>query len=165
MTTKIILFVLAFFTWLILSCSIDLGNLIIAILVGVFVSLLTSDIFQDKIRFSKDIKRYLGFFFEYIPLFIWECIKANIDGAWRVVHPDLPINPGIVKVKTTLKSDAALTFLANSLTLKPGTITVDIDKENGFLYIHWVDVKTQDVSKATEYLVRKFERVLERIFE
>lgn len=165
MKTKIILFAAAFLTWLLLSCSVDFSNLVVGVLVGIFVSLLTSDIFADKIQLPRDIKRYLRFFFQYMPLFIWECIKANIDGAWRVIHPDLPINPGIVKVKTTLKSDAALTFLANSLTLKPGTLTVDIDKEKGFLYVHWVDVKSQDVLQATEQIVRKFERVLERIFE
>lgn len=101
----------------------------------------------------------------YVPLFLWESLKANIDGAYRVIHPDLPINPGIVKVKTMLKSDVGLTFLANSLTLKPGTMTVDIDKENGFLYIHWANVKSQDIDRATELIVRRFERVLKRIFE
>ncbi len=165
MAKKIILFVVAFSAWLLLSCSVDFKTLVIGVLGGVFVVLLTADIFPDTVRLPQDIRCYLRFFFQYIPLFIWECIKANIDGLLRVAHPNLPINPGIVKVKTTLKSDAALTFLANSLTLKPGTITVDIDKENGFLYIHWVDVRTQDVSMATEYIVRKFERVLQRIFE
>lgn len=100
----------------------------------------------------------------YMLLFIWECIKANIDGAYRVIHPDLPIRPGIVKVKTTLKSDTALTLLANTLTLQPGTMTVDIDKENGFLYVHWIDVKTLDAAGATKIIVEKFEKILERIF-
>jgi multicomponent Na+:H+ antiporter subunit E len=101
----------------------------------------------------------------YIPLFIWECLKANLDGAWRVIHPDMPINPGIVKIKTALHSDTALMFLANSITLKPGTMAVDIDKENGVLYVHWADVKSQDIKQATELISGKFERVLKRIFE
>jgi multicomponent Na+:H+ antiporter subunit E len=85
--------------------------------------------------------------------------------AYRVSHPDLPINPGIVKVKTTLKSDTGLTFLANSITLTPGTMSVDIDQENGFMYIHWIDVKDKDIQKATEIIVKIFEDVLRRIFE
>ena len=100
----------------------------------------------------------------YIPIFIWECLKANLDGAFRVIHPDLPINPGIVKVRTTLKSDMGLMILANTLTLKPGTITVDVDKENGFMYIHWADVKSQDIDKATEMLIKHFEDILKRVF-
>ena len=81
-----------------------------------------------------------------------------------MIHPDLPIRPGIVKVKTTLRSDTGLTLLANSITLKPGTMVVDIDREKGFLYVHWVDVKTQDVQEATQFIVRRFERILMRIF-
>jgi multicomponent Na+:H+ antiporter subunit E len=77
----------------------------------------------------------------------------------------VPIKPGIVKVKTTLKSETGLTFLANTLSLKPGTMTVDIDREGGYLYVHWVDVRSQDVKAATEELVLKFERILKKIFD
>jgi len=110
-------------------------------------------------------KMKILWFLYYIPLFIWECLKANLDGAYRVAHPDLPINPGIVRIKTGLRSDLALTFLANSITLKPGTMTVDIDKEKGILYVHWADVKSQDIEQATELIAGKLERVLKRIFE
>jgi multicomponent Na+:H+ antiporter subunit E len=164
MKSKAILFIIAFFTWVLLTWSLDLEHLVVGILASILVSLVTGDIFQKKVPISKSIDRYLWFFY-YIAKFIWECLKANIDGAYRVIHPDLPINPGIVKVKTGLKSDMALTFLANSLTLQPGTMTVDIDKENGFLYIHWIDVKSQDIEQASKMITEKFERILKRIFE
>jgi multicomponent Na+:H+ antiporter subunit E len=165
MKTKIILFIAAFFTWLLLSCSLEPGNLVIAAVTATIVFLVTGDIFPEGIKLLKGPARYLRFIFQYLPLFVWECLKANLDGAWRVVRPGLPMRPGIVKVKTVLKSDAALTFLANSLTLKPGTLTVDIDKEAGYLYVHCVDVKSVDIPQATEEVVLKFERVLQRIFE
>lgn len=100
----------------------------------------------------------------YLIVFLWECIKANLDGAYRLLHPDLLIKPGIVKVKTSLRSNIGLTLLANSITLKPGTMTVDIDKEGGFLYIHWVYVESEDIQKATELIITKFERILKRVF-
>ncbi|MCM8805064.1 MAG: Na+/H+ antiporter subunit E, partial [Candidatus Omnitrophica bacterium] len=61
-------------------------------------------------------------------------------------------------------SKSGLTLLANSITLTPGTMSVEIDP-NGYLYIHWIYVKTDDIEKATEMIVRKFEKILERIFE
>jgi multicomponent Na+:H+ antiporter subunit E len=162
--SQIILFILAFLIWLFLTWPPDLQHLIIAILVSLFVSFMTGDMFVKRPYIFKNISRYLWFLY-YVPLFIWECIKANIDVAYRVGHPDLPINPGIVKVKITLKSDTGLTFLANSITLTPGTMSVDIDPENAFLYIHWIDVKDKDIQKATQIIVQKFERILKRIFE
>jgi len=162
--SKIILFLLGFLIWSFLTWPPDYQHLIIGIFVSGFVSFMTGDMFVKRPYLFKHISRYLWFLY-YIPLFIWECIKANVDVAYRVGHPDLLINPGIVKVKTTLKSDTALTFLANSITLTPGTMSVDIDAENGFLYIHWIDVKDKDTQKATEFIVKKFEDILRRIFE
>jgi multicomponent Na+:H+ antiporter subunit E len=132
--------------------------------VSAFVAFVTGDLFTHRPGHFGHITRYLWFFY-YIPVFLWECLKSNIDVAIRVMHPGLPINPGIVKVKTTLKSDTGLTFLANSITLTPGTFCVDLDAENGFLYIHWIDVKSQDVDEATQMIVNKFEKILKRIFE
>jgi len=125
---------------------------------------MTGDMFVERPHQFKDIKRYLWFFY-YIPIFIWECFKANVDVAYRVAHPNLPIKPGIVKVKTILKSNSGLTFLANSITLTPGTLTVDVDRENGFLYVHWIKVRDKDIEGATRLIVHKFEKILKRIFE
>ncbi|MCM8795659.1 MAG: Na+/H+ antiporter subunit E, partial [Candidatus Omnitrophica bacterium] len=157
--SQIILFLLAFLIWTFLTWPLDIQHLVLGILVSGFVAYITGDMFVKRPHLFKHLSRYFWFLY-YVPLFIWECIKANIDVAWRVVHPDLPINPGIVKVKTSLKSDTALTFLANSITLTPGTMSVDIDQENGFLYIHWIDVKDKDIQKATEIIVKRFERIL-----
>ncbi len=162
--SRLLLFLLAFLVWMSLTWPPDLQHLLVGVIVSVFVSFMTGDMFVKRPHHFMQPARYLWFFY-YIPLFIWECIKANIDVAYRVGHPDMPIKPGIVKVKTTLKSDTALTFLANSITLTPGTMTVDIDPENGILYIHWIDVRHKDVEKATEAIVKTFEDVLRRIFE
>ena len=90
-------------------------------------------------------------------------VKANLDVAYRVLHMDLPIRPGIVKVKSTLQSDLGLTFLANSITLTPGTLTVDIIGNE--LYIHWINVLTDDPEQQTAIIVRRFENILKKVFE
>jgi multicomponent Na+:H+ antiporter subunit E len=102
-------------------------------------------------------------FIMYIPVFFWEMTKANFDVAYRVLHPKRPINPGIVKIKTKLKSDMAKTFLANSITLTPGTFTVDLKGE--FLYIHWINVKSTDIEDASKIIAGRFEKFLIKIFD
>ncbi|HUS91553.1 MAG TPA: Na+/H+ antiporter subunit E [Phycisphaerae bacterium] len=103
------------------------------------------------------------YFLIYLPYFLWYCIRANFDVALRVIHPDVPIQPGIVKVRTTLTSDMAKTFLANSITLTPGTLTMDIDGQD--LYIHWINIHTRDAAKRTAEICERFEPLLRRIFE
>jgi multicomponent Na+:H+ antiporter subunit E len=98
----------------------------------------------------------------YLAVFLGAIVKSNLDVAFRVLAPSLPINPGIVTVKTRLKSKIGRLALANSITLTPGTITVDIVDDE--LAIHWINVSAQDTEKATEEIVAGFEKYLEVIF-
>jgi len=100
----------------------------------------------------------------YIPVFVYACIKANLQVVYLVLHPAMPIKPGIVKVHTKLRSQTGITALANSITLTPGTLTVDAN-ENGELYIHWIYVEAEGEKEATEAIVSNFERFLGRMIE
>ncbi len=99
----------------------------------------------------------------FMPVFAYQCFKANLDVALRVLAPGLRLNPGIVRIKTSLKSEIARTFLANSITLTPGTMTVEI--KDDVLYIHWIDVKTDDSELAAKIIKGPFEKLLARIFD
>jgi len=165
MTGRIVLFVFAFVVWALLSWVPDTQHLVVGVFIAAFVALMTGDLFVQRPHILPNLVRYLRFCFHYVPVFVWECLKANFDVAYRVVHPRLPIKPGIVKVKTELTSDVALTFLANSITLTPGTMTVDIDKDQGVLYIHWIDAETVDTAEATKAVAGRFEPILKKIFE
>ena len=165
MKRKIVLFLVAFVVWCLLSWMPDWQHLVVGLFVAAICAFVTGDLFINRPHLLKHPLRYWHFFVYYLPRFLWECFKANIDVAYRVLHPNLPINPGIVKVKTTLKTDTALTVLANSITLTPGTLTVDIDKDKGILYVHWIDVKAKDTETATKIIVERFEKILRKIFE
>ena len=176
MIRNIILFTLWLIVWLLLSWPPDLVDLFSGAVVSVIVSLVTLDIFSAISDTGKKAKKkktdLLGmpmkllWFLVYVFVFLLECLKANIDVAYRVLHPNLPIRPGTIRVKTSLKSDTGLTFLANSVTLTPGTTSVDVDKDRGYLYVHWLYVKDgYDVTSETLPVVDKFEKILKRIFE
>jgi len=162
--SRIVLFILGYLTWTLLVWPLDYQHALVGIFVAGLVAALTGDMFTQRPSHFKQPVRYLWFCC-YILVFLWECLKANIDVALRVLSPGLPINPGIVKIKTNLKSDTGLTFLANSITLTPGTLCVDIDAKEGILYIHWIDVKEKDILRATEVIAGKFEGILTKIFE
>ncbi|MCP5064103.1 MAG: hypothetical protein GY936_16810 [Ignavibacteriae bacterium] len=100
---------------------------------------------------------------KYLAVFAVALIKSNFDVARRVISPSLPINPGIVKYSTKLKSDIAKVVLANSITLTPGTLTVDIVGDA--LHIHWLDVKSKDPDVIFKEVGEQFETILKEIFE
>lgn len=122
-------------------------------------------LFHGKLSLLGDVKlnpKSIIYMVVYVFVFLWELLKSNVDVAMRVISPKLPINPGIVKVKTTLKSPLGRAFLANSITLTPGTLTVEMKDE--FFYIHWIDVTSDDIEGATKSIVSNFEKYLEIIF-
>jgi multicomponent Na+:H+ antiporter subunit E len=84
--------------------------------------------------------RWTGFVKYLFGPFAVGLYKANIDVAARVITGK--INPGIVKLRPGLKTEEGLTFLANSITLTPGTLTVDVDDE-GALYIHCLNLDSE----------------------
>jgi multicomponent Na+:H+ antiporter subunit E len=135
------------------------------LLAGIFISFVLAiflNAYWVKIGLPPlTLKRFI-FFLWYLIVLIWEIIKANLDVAYRVLHPKMPINPGIVIIKTGLKSDIAKMVLANSITLTPGTFTLDILGDN--LLIHWIDVKSESIDGATKIIGEKFEKYLRVIF-
>jgi len=100
----------------------------------------------------------------YLVVLFAAIVRANLDVAYRVLHPAMPIRPGIIRARTALKTAAGITALANSITLTPGTMTV-MAGEDGTLYIHCINVRWRTEEEATARIVRPFEWFLKRILE
>lgn len=155
------LFVLLFLIWLLLTGTFELKSLVLGVLLAGLLALAfgkNSSVF-GKFRLTPKVFAYSVI---YLFVIAWEILKSNIDVALRVINPRLPINPGIVRVKTKLKSPMGRMILANSITLTPGTLTIDIDGDD--FYIHWIDVKTLDAEEASRKILGKFEKILEVIY-
>jgi multicomponent Na+:H+ antiporter subunit E len=158
----ITVFILSMIFWLMLTFEFTIPNIIVGAAGSLITSLIFTRFFVKNVYKLIQPHRYF-WFLVYLVVFIWECIKANIDVAYRVLHPAMPIRPGIVKVKTTLKSDMAKMLLANSITMTPGTISVDIIDD--YLYIHWIYISSDDPEVYTGIITGAFEKYIKRIIE
>ncbi|MDD4308868.1 MAG: Na+/H+ antiporter subunit E [Candidatus Cloacimonetes bacterium] len=146
--------------WLVLS-EVTRNEFIIGSLVSATISL----IFSSRLAILENVKlnpKALFCSIKFIFVFLRELFKSAIDVAIRVLSPSLPINPGIVKVRTKLHSKLGRIVLANSITLTPGTMTVEAKGE--YLYIHWIDIKSDDIESATVAIVSTFEKHLEVMY-
>jgi multicomponent Na+:H+ antiporter subunit E len=156
------LLVVSLVLWMALISKLDWQELICGILVCLIISYFGAHIYS-KLSLPPITLKGISFSLVYIIVLLWEIIKANFDVAYRVIHPKMPIKPGIVVIETQLKSDVAKMILANSITLTPGTFTLDVIGNK--LLIHWINVKTEDIDKATNLIGLKFEKYLRVIFE
>ena len=115
------------------------SELIIGLCLAIIVGIASSRIFcrTGSPRMANPIRLLLFAVYAVVPLFI-EMARANIDVAIRVITGN--VRPGIVRVRTGMKTDLGQLILANSITLTPGTLTVDLDDATGDLFVHLINV-------------------------
>jgi len=150
-----------FIAWLAFTSTLVIQEVITGLVVSFLIALFTSRFFICC-TFNIFLPSKFFYVIYYLFVFLVELVKSNLDVARRIISPSLPINPGIVKFKTKLTSEYAKMVLANSITLTPGTLSLDIIDDT--FYIHWIDVKTLDPEEVRMEIAEKFEKILIKIF-
>ncbi len=155
--------------WMIVSVSIHWQNILIGAVVTFLVSLLMYDMFTSDIRRKGNVAiKALRIIFLYVPQYIFimafRLVESNLKVLKHAILMD--INPGIVKIDSDLHSHTGLTILANSITLTPGTLTIDTVRglDESKIYVHWIDVETLDREKAGAIIKGGLEDWLKNIF-
>ncbi|MFW3147205.1 MAG: Na+/H+ antiporter subunit E [Thermoplasmatota archaeon] len=151
----VITFVLLFLAWLMLTSSLQYQEIIAGALIAGALGVFLSGVLPSPGKGS--IVRRLVMFPVYLLFLFKEMIMANLDVAYRVLHPKMPIRPGIIKVRPDIESDMGRLILANSITLTPGTLSVDYIGDD--LYIHWIDVKKGEERSAMGSLEKRVKEV------
>lgn len=166
---RLSLFFFMFVFWLVLAWPVTAeGALSLPdVLLGVLIALLVAWLMRAMFRrnFARLFKPRCWFWgLVYLFVFAWYVLRGGMDVVYRVLHPGMPIRPGIVRAQSILETDTARIALANSITLTPGTLTIEVT-DDGVFYVHWLNVLSEDGAQAAEHILRRFEWFLKRIFE
>lgn len=131
-------FVMLMAFWALLSGKFDVFHLSLGVVCSLIVAYLSHDLLFANVRVG-DGRVIAQRFLRYIPWLLHEIVTANFYVAYLALSPKMPIDPQIIRFKTKLESDISWVTLANSITLTPGTITIDIaDRE---FMVHALDKK------------------------
>ena len=147
--------------WIAISSSLALESVITGALIAAALAYMFARKFAiwRGIRFSPT---RLYHFIIYTGVFVVELVRANINMMRYVYAPRLSVEPGVVKVKTNLKSPIGRLALANSISLTPGSLVLDIGEDE--LLVHCLDMRAIDPKKVTETVLGSFEAHLEKAF-
>lgn len=167
---RLVLFVLSFAFWIMLIWPVTsadgrllTGDITVGVIVAAFVALIMHNIIRVKfIRLVNPVSWFWAFVYMFV--LSYYVIKGGVDVSYRVLHPRMPIRPGIVRIRSVLETDTGRTVLANCITLTPGTLTIDVTAE-GVFYIHWLNVLSLEEEEAAKQVLRRFEWFIQRIFE
>lgn len=146
-----------FVVWLVANASLDLQVVLLGLVLATAMTLAFSrfsSAYAD-IRLSPGVMMHIGL---YLLVFFQELVRANLQVARLVFSPHIRNQPGIVEIRTGLTSRSGRMLLANSITLTPGTLVVDIEGDR--LFVHWIDVRSDDLEETTRAIAARFERHL-----
>jgi multicomponent Na+:H+ antiporter subunit E len=138
-----LVFAVCFGLWLVLSGHPTPLHLAQGVLAAAVVALLNRDLeaVSASVRAGPRFLRYL-------PWLLKEIVLANVQVVRLVLDPRLPIDPVLVRVPTRLRSPLAVTTFANSITLTPGTVTVDVEGDE--LVVHALTAQTPESFSGME---------------
>jgi multicomponent Na+:H+ antiporter subunit E len=160
-------FIVCYIFWILINWNFSVQELTAGAVVSLAVALFSARFFIHEKAFWLFNPAKFFSLVAYIPVFLVELVKANVDVAKRCFGGCKNINPGIVKIPVDLKSEYGKVMLANSITLTPGTITMDIAEEEGqtYYYVHWIDVKAPGGKEAGDAIKGTLEKWVGRIFK
>ncbi len=160
-------FIVCMAFWILLTWSFSAQELAAGAVVSLAVALFSARFFiHENAGWLFIPARFFNLLRYALITFPVELIKANWDMAKRCYGGCTNVNPGIVKVPVSLESEYGQAMLANSITLTPGTITMEVTEEDGqtYFYIHWIDVTAESGAEAGEAIKGNLERGVGRVF-
>jgi multicomponent K+:H+ antiporter subunit E len=145
--------------WLLLVNDLSPGAIVLAVLAGMAIPKLTSAYWPGRPRI-----RHPLLVLEYLTLVLYDIVVSNIQVAWLVLfRRGASLRSGLITVPLDLRSPEAITMLAGTITLTPGTVTADVSADERSLLVHCLEVA--DPASAVQAIKSRYERRLKRIFE
>lgn len=165
---KTAMFFFSLIVWFLFTGAFSLPVIGLGIIISVIVAFLFGDmtfrfLSQHKPSFFMIFKK-VYFFLLVIGAFIYDAYISAIKVSLHAFELNPSFSPGIVKIKTHLKNIAAISILANLITLTPGTLVLDFDVLDRNFYIHWIDVKTEEEAEIKKQIIGKHEKWIFNIF-
>jgi multicomponent K+:H+ antiporter subunit E len=145
--------------WMMLLNSISLGGLILGLILGVTIPLLTAAYWPKRPRLRNPLM-----IAEYICIVLYDIVVANLIVAKAILFKrNDEMHSGFVAIPLDLRTPEAITVLAGTITMTPGTVSSDVSADGHSLLVHHLDEKDQDALRET--IKNRYERRLMEIFE
>ncbi|MEQ3672608.1 Na+/H+ antiporter subunit E [Pseudophaeobacter sp.] len=154
-----ILTLLLTLAWVLLTSTWTLNSLVFGFLLGLLIPFLTQPYWPNQMRLKKPLK-----IIEYILIVLYDIVVANVVVARIVVFKsNAKRQPGWVAVPLDLLTPEAISVLAGTITMTPGTVAADVSAEGHALLVHCLDAP--DPNAVRDEIKHRYERRLKEIFE
>jgi multicomponent K+:H+ antiporter subunit E len=144
--------------WLLLVNQLSAGHVVLGALLGWLIPFATSSFWPEQIRIRHPLvlMRFLG-------VFLIDIVRGSFHVAYLILKGPARLRPAFVEVPLALKTDLAISLLANTISLTPGTVSANLSADKRTLIVHTLD--TGDAAALVAEIKQRYERPLKMIFE
>jgi multicomponent Na+:H+ antiporter subunit E len=152
------------FVWCFVHGTVNLSNFLIGAMIGPFLIRPFKELYNLGEETSyRDTLNHIPKQIHYFAILIVNIVKASIVVAKVVLQPKINIKPGIIAVPIRAKTDVGITAIANTISLTPGTLTIDISADRSTLYVHCIDI--DDIEEIRNSIKNDLEEYILEAFE
>jgi multicomponent K+:H+ antiporter subunit E len=144
--------------WCLLNNSATLGTVVFGTILGIVIPIITAAYWPDRPPVARPFAM-----FAYCLIVIFDIIKSNAHVAWQILFkPDSALQPAWIVIPLDLKKPEAITVLAGTITLTPGTMSADLSADGTALLVHALHAPDPDAVR--DEIKSRYERRLKEIF-
>ena len=144
--------------WLLLVNQLSAGHVVLGGLLGWLIPFATSRFWPEQIRI-----RHTAVLLRYLLVFLYDVVRGSFQVAWLILKGPARLRPVFVEVTLMLKTDLAISLLANTISLTPGTVSALLSEDRRTLIVHTLD--TDDPVALVAEIKQRYEVPLKKIFE
>jgi multicomponent K+:H+ antiporter subunit E len=144
--------------WIMLQNEFSAGMAVFGVILGIIITKITAIWWPERPGGMR-----VGKMLAYMLIVIWDILVANIQVAWIVLtKPNSKLRPAWIVVPLDLRQPEAITLLAGTITLTPGTVSADLSDEGHSLLVHVLH--TEDPDADRDGIKERYESRLKEIF-
>lgn len=144
--------------WLLLVNEFSVGHALLGLLLGWLIPVFTLNFWPEKVRIFRPLRLFLFSF-----LVVYDIAVANIKVAFLILGPTGKLKPAFVRLPLDLHSDLAISLLANTISLTPGTVSAELSPDRRYLLVHVLHA--QDGESLVSAMKSRYEAPIKEIFE
>lgn len=143
--------------WLLLNNNFGAGHIVLGFILALIIPVFTSSFWPEKVCLKHPIT-----LLKFLGIVLWDILIANITVAKLILGKTARLQPGFLTIDLEIQHPLGISFLANTISLTPGTVSCDLSSDRKQLLVHALHI--EDATETIEEIKQRYERPLMEVF-
>lgn len=152
-----ILTLMLWITWLLLNNTFAAGHIALGFILATLIPWFTASFWPEKVSIKHPL-----ILFKFIGVVLWDILVSNMIVAKLILGDNRKLKPSFFSIELDINTPLSISLLANTISLTPGTVSCDLNKDRTRLLVHALDV--DDIEETIKFIKTRYETPLKKVF-